>query len=713
MFRTKKSLLFLLATLIFFPTLNAQVDDLAKKEQRRIMLEKNKQMTADQINDYYSKMMKRKPNSINLANLPTKEYSNAETSQKGVSKKSLDVPEDMIFPIESDEVQAILIEWPYITKQAGSDSYAEAIFDGWGLVYNMFGGYTLVQTTSTPDVALNSSTAKVHAQLTNAIQQHAQVWIDVWYAEDTTTIKEYMQEMNMPLTNYRFFIHPGNAFWARDWGPVAFYYGDDDKIAFMDFEYYGGRPLDDQLPIQIANDLGWNCYTNTIEYEGGNILVDGLGTLFTTSALYSTNQDKYGLYYLDTTDASNPKYGVYTKTSLTQQQVKDSVKHLMNLTNMVVVPALTYDGGTGHIDLYADMWEETGFVAAKYPDTLASWADAKRVETNVNTFTSQTNYFGNKYDVVRTPLPKKNNGKWYSSGSEYNNYTRCWANHTFVNDAIIQPVFYDTTKTGKQGGDVESNKQALEVLKKCYPGYKFEEIDVRSYDGFGGAIHCITKQIPADNPVRIYHQPARWYNTATNGSTYSIEVLSQNKSGIENVKVYYKNIKDNDFSVLTLTSQGNNLYKGEISLSSAAVDTLVYYISSTSNNGKTITKPMTAANGGYYTMPYGSEVTTYNNDFAYDSTLMVGLNNVTKENLDAISEIYPNPATVNASITINNNADLYYRIVNLKGQVQQSGKINKNTTAYKFDTSNLKTGNYWVILTDGNLSTSRSLIIGK
>lgn len=86
---------------------------------------------------------------------------------------------------------------------------------------------------------------------------------------------------------------------ARVWGPIAFYYGEDDKIAFMDFEYYGERPIDDQFPIQIAKDLGWKCYTSTIEYEGGNILLDGLGSLFTTSALYKTNNDTYGLYYID------------------------------------------------------------------------------------------------------------------------------------------------------------------------------------------------------------------------------------------------------------------------------------------------------------------------------------------------------------------------------------------------------------------------------
>ncbi|MGP1514399.1 MAG: agmatine deiminase family protein [Bacteroidales bacterium] len=122
----------------------------------------------------------------------------------------------------------------------------------------------------------------------------------------------------------------------------------------------------------------------------------------------------------------------------------------------------------------------------------------------------------------------------------YNQYTRCWANHTFVNDAIIQPVFYDTTLSQNKQGDVKGNLQAINVLKQCYPGYTFEEIDVRSFDERGGAIHCITKQIPADNPVRIYHQPTHWFNTLNNGNKYIVEVLSQNKSGINNVKNFYK-----------------------------------------------------------------------------------------------------------------------------------------------------------------------------
>ena len=40
-------------------------------------------------------------------------------------------------------------------------------------------------------------------------------------------------------------------------------------------------------------------------------------------------------------------------------------------------------------------------------------------------------------------------------------------------------------------------------MQEAYPGYEFVEIDVRDFDGYGGAIHCITKQIPAENPVSL------------------------------------------------------------------------------------------------------------------------------------------------------------------------------------------------------------------
>ena len=188
-----------------------------------------------------------------------------------------------------------------------------------------------------------------------------------------------------------------------------------------------------------------------------------------------------------------------------------------------------------------------------------------------------------------------------------------------------------------------------------------------------------------------------------------------------------------------MMSLGGNKYSCEINLDGTIDrDTLYYYISSTSNNGKTMLKPMTAHQGGFYVMPYGKEVTKYNNNFAWDTLADVTydttnlaydkteisygtksdiklseLECISQQEFSNISEIFPNPAKDEAKVIVNNSKDLYFRIVNLKGQVQQTGKIAKNTSTYTINTKKLKTGHYWLILSDGNFSTSRSLIIVK
>lgn len=67
-------------------------------------------MTSEQLDDYYTKMMKLKPTNFKVSDLPM-QFSNQSTIlTKDKKSKSVEVPEGMMFPIESDEVQTILIE---------------------------------------------------------------------------------------------------------------------------------------------------------------------------------------------------------------------------------------------------------------------------------------------------------------------------------------------------------------------------------------------------------------------------------------------------------------------------------------------------------------------------------------------------------------------------------------------------------------------------
>lgn len=695
----KKTLISLVIAILAITTsVFAQIDDAKIKALRKAALEEMKTAPADAYNDYYSKIHSRIPRKLNV------EQDLLQTNQgliKSETKAPLDVPQDMIYPGEFDEVQAVMMTWPYITKTVDGNQYAEQLFEGRGILYS--GGYSLFDVYSVPDIS-NSSTTRLFRQLADGIQQNAEVWINIWNAEDSLTIKQHMANYNMDLVNYRFFVNPGNSFWYRDCGPVAFYYGEDDEIGFMDFEYYGGRPLDDLIAKKVGDEAGYPVFTTTIEYEGGNILVDGLGSLFTTTAVYALNQDTYGLFYLN----PNATYGYsqQSKIRLTKEQVIDSLTHLMNLDRCIVFPELQYDGGTGHIDLYTDFFDEATFVTTKHPEVMANLSDPIKVEQNmdsvVKTFTKAP--FGSTYYTTRIPLPAKNDGSWYSSQSEYNrNYTRSFSNHTMVNGAIMQPMFYSGTS-----GDVQGNLEALDRMKEAYPGYEFVEIDVRAFDGYGGAIHCITKQIPAENPVRIYHYPIRWLNTTEyESSDVWLTALAQNKSGIETAKLYYRTKGEENFNEVIMNIYDGNIYDAVLPINKdISVDTIEYYISATSNNGKTINKPITAPKG-FYTFIYGKDVRG-NADY-------IGLDSMEDIKRVELGEFYPNPANDITKIDLNQGAktDIPVKIINLKGQVLLNTIIKEGQTSFEVNTSNLVSGNYWAIFGENTNVAIKKIVVVK
>ena len=142
---------------------------------------------------------------------------------------------------------------------------------------------------------------------------------------------------------------------------------------------------------------------------------------------------------------------------------------------------------------------------------------------------------------------------------------------------------------------------------------------MRSFDASGGFIHCVTKQIPADNPIRIIH---KCFHDKVNPDTLSsipFCAFITNKSGIAEAQLVYS-VDGGKWNSIFLQGNGNcwsgcipidELTAGK-PLSGEGVKVL-YFISATSNNGKTITKPLNAYHGAYYAFTLTNEV-PYDND---------------------------------------------------------------------------------------------------
>ena len=541
---------------------------------------------------------------------------------------ALNFPDRVWFPGEWEEVKAIVVSPPYYyyTPNYNFDEhysvspmvpgYAEVLHqnnpnDRWEIPTHVgYGPYM-----SYLDVETNSG--KIFLYIMDAIQQGgAEAWVRIDTSGDAFVIRNALRDMSLRTDRLRFFVAPGNTYWMRDYGPICFYYGDDDKLAMLDFFYGGNRDADDAVPSVLHREMGIPNYKTDVIWEGGNCLVDGVGTLITSSAIVNANKSKYGPMTWDGED--------YSSIRETERMVLDSVEvtealhGMLGQANTIVLPRLSADGGTGHVDLYLDATDENGFLFAQMPEQYKDWGDYARVEENFNTVFENKSYWGRSYyEMGRLPFPARDDGSYFESEEEYaTKYTRSYANHCIVNNYIIQPCF---SPVGPDGMPTEEwDRKNVEKIEALYPGYEIYCIDMRSFDRQGGSIHCVTKQIPADNPIRILHKTIHGNVNAGTLTEIPFRAVITNKSGIAEAELVYR-VGGGEWKEVQLTGNGNSWYC-KIPVSEFTPGQKVeYYFGAGSNNGKYITKPLNAQTGSVFSFTLTGEGTYDETMFDFDT----------------------------------------------------------------------------------------------
>ncbi len=666
------------------------------------------------------------------------------TTAPATKSASKALPEDRVwFPGEWEEVKAIVVTpyYSYSPLESQGSGYwtADPIVTGWAQYYkytNMgwqegsMGPYKATMDT-------NSTFGKVFFYLMDGIQLGgAEAWVRVEQQSDTAKVIRTLTRLGLRHNNVKFLVGPGNSFWYRDCGPICFYYGDQDSVAMLDFTYYPGRALDDSLPSIIYWQKGIPNYQTKVEWEGGNCLVDGAGMVVSSDAIYSNNNDGYGQLTWDGQNINTLRYS--SDLHLSQSQVRQALHDLLGQRATYVIPAYQYDGGTGHIDLYADMYDENGFVFSVMPDDYSSWRDYQTGAQNMQNLCTYQSLFDRPYYTMATlPFPSKDNGSNFSSQTDYdNNYTRTYSNHTFVNNVILQPCF-----SAVQNGQptAQWDRDNIAAIAAAYPGYTIYPVDVREFDGSGGAIHCVTKQIPADSPIRILHKNIHGTVAHPAGNTVPVSAIITNNTGIANAEVYYREPGTQEWNTLTLTANGNRFY-GELPIPSTDVTehSFEYYISATSNGGKTITKPITAPQGGYYTFTTSQGTPMDSSMFDFDTTAM-DMNDITftfgtswasedqseqnpqhlaiesvEEVENAFGQFFPNPAADKANLVIDlgNGANYSVTIFDQTGRIIYNGRLQSaGKVMYTVDASRLAAGVYNVVFSNNDTQVVRRLIV--
>lgn len=412
----------------------------------------------------------------------------------------------------------------------------------------------------------------ITANITKAAQQAGKVWIIYYPGQapyDTAQIRSYLYSRGVLPLNLYFVPGWTETLWIRDFGPAVLYgdFGQGSERFIVDMGYNAyGRPKDDSIPSQLARQWAWQKQNFPIQIEGGNLMFDGLKRGFASKRVLT----------------QNPQYtaAMLRNIFIDRFQVDDFV-FLENLNN-------SGGGIWKHIDMWMKVLDYETILVSSYPEHLP---DYPVIEQNVIYLRSLLNAFGKPYTIIRIPAPPKANGTWATT---QNDEMRTYTNSLIINNTVIVPSY----------NLPEYDNLAKQIYEQAMPGYKIVMVDSRNLTTLGGAVHCITREVPAPKFARITHRKV------TGAQTYSPDFYIYNScsstSSIQRMWLYYKKNQQTEYTrvpVYMACPDNMGIIQGLL-----PGDTVSYYLEAVTAHGN-VTYPLSAP-AGNFTFWFDQAVTT-------------------------------------------------------------------------------------------------------
>lgn len=518
-------------------------------------------------------------------------------------------------------------------------------------------------------VTWTSYTPVIREIVRNAVNE-CKVYI---VCSDSNSVKTYLTAGNISLTNVKYVIAPYNTVWVRDYSANNVYTNDVDSLLLVDWTYNRPRYNDDTLARTMAKFTGLPLYEmtqtpNKLVATGGNFMSDGLGTAFSSKLILNEN-------------ASGGGYN----QNLTEAQIDTLVKKYLGIQRYIKFDNLPYDG-IHHIDMHMKLLDEETILVGQYPIGIA---DGPQIEANLQYLLANNNsVFGTPYKVVRMPMPPKSGTNNYPPNADYLTFT----NGVFVNKTFLYPTYYQQYDTIAQ-----------HIYEKNLPGYNVVGINCNSTIPSSGAIHCITHCIVSNDPLLIVHQPVR-DTVVPNYPFLTINAFIKHRSGIQQAKLYYRMGGSSSFYEVNMHAVPNqsNYWEAEIPFPVTKGISMPYdyYITATSNSGKTQNRPITAPNGFWsFILDFDAGIFENNN------------NSITK-----LGDIYPNPASAITCIPVETTKEIaatieLFDMIGKKVQTIYEGKIASGNKNFFINAADFSKGIYFVKLSTKEYSVSQKLMV--
>ncbi|MBS4015242.1 MAG: agmatine deiminase family protein [Candidatus Latescibacteria bacterium] len=372
-----------------------------------------------------------------------------------------------------------------------------------------------------------SSYRPIFREIVREVAQVSKCYI-ISTASDTINIKNYLATNGVPFDSIVFYVWPYNSIWIRDYGPW-FVRNQNNTEGMVDFIYNRPRPADDTISRLIGRTWSIPVYNSPITHPGGNYMVDGLGTGFASNLIFSEN------------------------SSYTQRQVDSLIRLYSGLDKFVVVPRINIEY-TGHIDLWTKILNDTLIMVGEY---APGHSNHTLLNQNADSLSRVKNREGINYRIVRIPMP------WSTS-----NAPPTYLNSLFVNNKVLVPTW-----------GLPEDAAALALYQNILPGHQIVGINCAAMSGSGGAIHCITMQIPKSQFIHIKHRYLTDTNDTINPYRIRAQIISSSSLIPESCFIKYQVNSDTTVKILPFIAVTDTpgVFAGYIPAQNIG-DTVQYYI---------------------------------------------------------------------------------------------------------------------------------------
>ena len=275
--------------------------------------------------------------------------------------------------------------------------------------------------------------------------------------------------LRLPAGAVRFVTAPADTMWVRDYGP--FFVGRAGGAALVDGEYSSlddleDRPQDDAIPKWLGAGLHLPVAALPLKIEGGNLLSNGDGLCVATTALIQRNLSR----------GCDPF------------RIEALLREHLGIQGLIFLNELAGEE-TGHVDMFVTFLAPNVAVVAQC-SPLDDALNAKVLDEAATVLSRLRTSLG-PMRVHRVPMPPPRGGVW-----------RSYTNVLFANGVLLVPTYSDVP--------VALEAAALALYRRLLPGWTVVGVNSDGLAAKGGALHCISLNVPAFVPIdRLAEQAAR------------------------------------------------------------------------------------------------------------------------------------------------------------------------------------------------------------